>query len=583
MYIWLGVIQYSSGSAASALMLPPVGVRSPIENSSFVMWMICCFASASVRIVQAPPRSTRPGRASTGEASFTTGVPLTNTWTIPSARCSRRRWPFGQVVDHLRLPHGDALRVEEHEIGRAPGCEPAAALQAIALGGHRRHEAHGLFERQASELTHPVAEEIAREALVAERVDVRTRIREGEEAGVVAQQPGDRVFVAVHHDDTPLPGQVVLEHQLAEGVERLPPASFRDLRYAPVLPSLGRRRRRDAEHEAIPGGREPRDERAELVELRAEGGIGERPAPLVARACHEGAPERHLLQEEGRLREVEAHFEWAAADLGHHLEAARLELCRLIEHLHRAIGNVRIVEERRPGDEFAARPRQLGERLLLPRLLRRRPDRRARRDLDHAAVETGERRGKGEELLLVGDPTRRGRAIAEEVRRRERRRPADGTRVHRRAHERGHGGALFGRRGAFDRGRPHHAVADGGVTDEGGHVRPDAAPLERGEVATEVLPCPLDAGAQRLERHTLDEEQQLHQRFTVRRTARRDREAAVPHDDRGDAVPGRGAGAGVPEELAVVVRVDVDEAGGKDQACAVDLTARRAPRRDRRR
>ena len=51
---------------------------------------------------------------------------------------------------------------------------------------------------------------------------------------------------------------------------------------------------------------------------------------------------------------------------------------------------------------------------------------------------------------------------------------------------------------------------------------------------------------------------------------RRDREAAVAGDDRGDAVEARRRERGVPEHLRVVVRVDVDEAGRDDAAAGVE-------------
>src|SRR5207247_275259 len=102
-------------------------------------------------------------------------------------------------------------------------------------------------------------------------------------------------------------------------------------------------------------------------------------------------------------------------------------------------------------------------------------------------------------------------------------------------------------------------------------ARASAAPLERTQVAPEVLPRPRDTGAQRLDGHALDEEEELHERLAVRLAAGRDGEPAVAHDDGRDAVPRRGARLRVPEELAVVVGMDVDEAGGEGEARAVDL------------
>ena len=62
----------------------------------------------------------------------------------------------------------------------------------------------------------------------------------------------------------------------------------------------------------------------------------------------------------------------------------------------------------------------------------------------------------------------------------------------------------------------------------------------------------------------------------------------LPHHDRGDAVADDGCSRVVPRGLAVVVRVDVDEAGGDERAVGVDLARGRCrrparPRRSRRR
>src|SRR3546814_14471663 len=48
---------------------------------------------------------------------------------------------------------------------------------------------------------------------------------------------------------------------------------------------------------------------------------------------------------------------------------------------------------------------------------------------------------------------------------------------------------------------------------------------------------------------------------------------AIAHDDGGDAVPARRRHFPVPRRLAVIMGVDVDEAGGDDPAARVDLFA----------
>ena len=54
---------------------------------------------------------------------------------------------------------------------------------------------------------------------------------------------------------------------------------------------------------------------------------------------------------------------------------------------------------------------------------------------------------------------------------------------------------------------------------------------------------------------------------------RRERHAAVAHDDAGDAVPAARRPDGIPRELSIEVRVDVDEAGGHEPVGRIDLAA----------
>src|SRR3546814_11682905 len=66
----------------------------------------------------------------------------------------------------------------------------------------------------------------------------------------------------------------------------------------------------------------------------------------------------------------------------------------------------------------------------------------------------------------------------------------------------------------------------------------------------------------------------LHQRdqaLVVGRAHRREADAAVAGHHGGDPVPGRRVEAVVPGGLAVVVHVDVDEAGRDEQAIGVEL------------
>ena len=86
------------------------------------------------------------------------------------------------------------------------------------------------------------------------------------------------------------------------------------------------------------------------------------------------------------------------------------------------------------------------------------------------------------------------------------------------------------------------------------------------EILREALEAPVDAGAQRVERHALDMRQVAHGEVAVRGLAGRDGEAAIAQDGRGDAERRRGIDEGIPGDLRVVMGVAVDDAGRQRQA-----------------
>ena len=119
-------------------------------------------------------------------------------------------------------------------------------------------------------------------------------------------------------------------------------------------------------------------------------------------------------------------------------------------------------------------------------------------------------------------------------------------------------------------GRPLVAADDEepqrGVADERADVEALAAPVERGEVLGERLEAPVDALVEGLHRHALDVLERAHDDVAVLGSRRRDAEAAVAHHHTRDPVPARRREVAVPEDLRVVVRVDVDEAGRQRRA-----------------
>jgi hypothetical protein len=76
----------------------------------------------------------------------------------------------------------------------------------------------------------------------------------------------------------------------------------------------------------------------------------------------------------------------------------------------------------------------------------------------------------------------------------------------------------------------------------------------------ERRPLPVEAGAQRVERHALDPGQHPGEVVLLVGPRGRQREAAVSTEDCGDAVLYGRARGRIPEQLSVVVGVQVDEA-----------------------
>ena len=83
-------------------------------------------------------------------------------------------------------------------------------------------------------------------------------------------------------------------------------------------------------------------------------------------------------------------------------------------------------------------------------------------------------------------------------------------------------------------------------------------------------PVRAEAGFQRLETHALDLFERLHDHLAVDFPGRRDTEAAIADHGRGDAVPGRDGEHAIPQDLCVVVGVDVNEARRHDAALGIN-------------
>ena len=111
---------------------------------------------------------------------------------------------------------------------------------------------------------------------------------------------------------------------------------------------------------------------------------------------------------------------------------------------------------------------------------------------------------------------------------------------------------------------PHGRVAHE-EADVGNH--PALDPLE---VGPERRPVPDGRGGEGGERHALDPGQHVHQVVAPAVAQRRHREATVAADDGGDPVEGRRRQRRVPEDLHVVVGVQIDEPGAHDLTLGID-------------
>src|SRR3954453_23239336 len=85
------------------------------------------------------------------------------------------------------------------------------------------------------------------------------------------------------------------------------------------------------------------------------------------------------------------------------------------------------------------------------------------------------------------------------------------------------------------------------------------SPVEAGQPLAERRPLPVEDGSECFERHALDPSHHLGEGVLVVRTRGGEREAAVAAENRGDAVLHGRARGRIPEQLRVVVRVQVNK------------------------
>ena len=247
-----------------------------------------------------------------------------------------------------------------------------------------------------------------------------------------------------------------------------------------------------------------------------------------------------------------------------HAVAARLRRRAGVEHLDRAARVLLVVERQRRAHEDAPAMApgdllHLGDAML------------PGRDLDYALAPRAHRADQRVELADFADRRRHRHAAPAGMVQRIGGAEPDRPLAHRLGHQPLHLGE-FGRSRLFaDRGvLAHDRGAHRRMADKHREVGIGRAPPDRGQIFGKALEFPIDAGAQRVDVHALDDGKVAHDQVAQIRRARDDAKAAIPHDRGGDAERGRRRQGRIPGDLRVVMSVDVDDARHQGQPTGVD-------------
>ena len=195
------------------------------------------------------------------------------------------------------------------------------------------------------------------------------------------------------------------------------------------------------------------------------------------------------------------------------------------------------------------------------------------RDLEDATATITDGLRDGEELVVVGKRAGHGDSVAAEVTERARRGETERTGLHGLACESGHLGDIrrCGLLVAPTALVAHHVCPERSVRKLDAHVHGPLPLAEDVHVLGETLPPPRHSLVEGRAGNVLDA---LHQPDEMVLTPLADGcepDTAVAGDDGGDAVRCRRIQFAVPRHLAVVVGVDVDEAGRDDATRGVDF------------
>ena len=198
-----------------------VGLMSPIDPALPTRRDAAVVATSRRRRYE---RRSLPGRCSsasaTGCSSSRMTVPFTITCRMPTGLSATSRSPSaGKSRMRRSGPGRDAVVVEHHDVGRLADLDRAAVAEAEHAGRLAGELVDRVLERHDFLVAHPVAEQVGREARVAELAHVRAGVGEAEQHRVLREEPRDRFGIVVGEHAREARVEVLLERQVEHEVE----------------------------------------------------------------------------------------------------------------------------------------------------------------------------------------------------------------------------------------------------------------------------------------------------------------------------------------------------------------------------
>ena len=323
-------------------------------------------------------------------------------------------------------------------------------------------------------------------------------IAQADDAVRVVEHPADRVLVAVEELRREHRLQVVGEGDVEHRVERIAAVVGGDLRRCCAARGARRSGRAVSTTWTLSHSLLKRRNVVAVFSSARTPSRNARSASTASSSAPDRAerrlPARQPFDRIGR-REREVHRQRAARDLAEQAMAARVgggDRVEVVEHRARRDA---VVKQRRDHHRPAGRGRErLEERDLGVRAFGQHVD---------AAAAFAHRADERRHLGVARQPRRHRQAAFAVVRRARAAGEADRAVRHRVADDRLHLRDLVGARLAPRRVVAHHVGAHRGVADVGGDVGDAAALAQLRHVLAEALEAPVDAGAQRVDRHAL--------------------------------------------------------------------------------